>query len=539
MKIAIIGLGPTGLYAFSELVSSTTPLEITIYDEGEWAGAGTPYSRQGANRLMLANIASIEIPALNGVTYLDWLKSCPARILSDFGIEQSELEERLFTPRLLIGCYFHDQLLELQRLATANGHTIALNEKLSVLDVIESNGTFSLLKDDKSYDSGFARVILATGHDFGADSATHSYYPNPWCGLLSSNVPAVRVGIMGTSLSAIDASLAVVAQHGEFVRDDTGRLTYQTDEDELRITFMSRNGILPEADFYCPLPYSSLKIMTEQKLNACKHRPDVLDAAFELFRAEIASADPAYAERMKLSNLTVDSYPEVYFAERMKGDPFRWAEANLEEVERNKAAKQTIGWRYAILCMHEEVEKLVPFLSEDDLTRFERGLKRVFSDNYAAVPSESIRRLLALRDANKLNIVTLAEDYELVRGENSTAIASGPDTHTFDVFIDARGQKPLGTKELKFPSLREALLQDSQEVPDVDEAFALTSPVVVGKRVYLAALPYLLHKRPFVQGIVASAEIGSKVAEDLLSNLGKPLGYSGTDHLLQENVIAA
>ena len=71
MKIAIVGLGPTGLYTFSELVHADTPMDITIYDEGEWAGAGTPYSRQGASRLMLANIASIEIPVLNGVSYLD------------------------------------------------------------------------------------------------------------------------------------------------------------------------------------------------------------------------------------------------------------------------------------------------------------------------------------------------------------------------------------------------------------------------------------------------------------------------------------
>lgn len=539
MKIAIIGLGPTGLYAFSELVGSDNPLEITIYDEGDWAGAGTPYSRQGANRLMLANIASIEIPALNGVTYLDWLKSCPARILSDFGIEQSDLEERLFTPRLLIGCYFHDQLLELQRLATSNGHTVTLNEKATILDVIERDGRFSLLKGDGSFDSGFDRVILATGHDFGADSATHNYYPNPWCGLLSAKIPAVRVGIMGTSLSAIDASLAVVAQHGEFVRDETGRLTYQTDENRLKITFMSRNGILPEADFYCPLPYASLDIMTEQALDACKERPDVLDAAFDLFRAEIASSDPAYADRIDLANLTVDSFAEAYFAERLKGDPFRWAEKNLEEVERNKAAKRTIGWRYAILCMHEEVERLVPFLSEQDLVRFERGLKRVFSDNYAAVPSESIRRLLALRDANKLEIVTLTQDYELVRGDEVTTITCGEDTQSFDVFIDARGQKPLGTADLKFPSLREALLKDGQEVPEVDEAFALTSPAVLEKRIYLAAAPYLLHLRPFVQGIVASAEIGAKVAEDLLLNLRHPVQAFGNDDLLQENVIAA
>lgn len=539
MKIAIIGLGPTGLYTFSQLVRSTEKLEIVVYDEGEWAGAGTPYSRQGASRLMLANIASIEIPELNGVSYLDWLKSCPARILSDFGIEQDELSERLFTPRLLIGCYFHDQFLALQKLASEQGHEITLNEKTAVLDITDSNGTFCVIREDGRHDDGFDRVVLATGHDFGADQSTPSYYPNPWCGLLSADVPASNIGIMGTSLSAIDACLAVVAQHGEFQPAEGDALTYQSDAADLSITFMSRNGILPEADFYCPIPYTPTQIMNEQSLAKCQSRTDVLDAVFELFAAEITHVDPDYATRIGLSSLTADTYPDVYFAERLEGDPFRWAARNLEEVEHNKAAKRTIHWRYAILRMHEQVEQLVPFFSEEDMKRFERGLKRVFGDNYAAVPSKSIQRLLALRDANKLKIVKLEDDYELVRQDHGTTVQSGTETHSFDVFIDARGQRALGTADLKFPSLRKALLEDGQEVPAVDDGFCLTSPAVLQKRIYLAALPYLLHLRPFVQGIVASAEIGAKVAEDLLANLAFEARSFAPEHGLQENVIAA
>ncbi len=78
MKIAIIGLGQRVSIRSPNLFAAQKKLEIVVYDEGEWAGAGTPYSRQGASRLMLANIASIEIPVLNGVSYLDWLKILPA-----------------------------------------------------------------------------------------------------------------------------------------------------------------------------------------------------------------------------------------------------------------------------------------------------------------------------------------------------------------------------------------------------------------------------------------------------------------------------
>ena len=36
---------------------------------------------------------------------------------------------------------------------------------------------------------------------------------------MDADIPACRVGIMGTSLSGLDAAMAVVMQHGAFVDD--------------------------------------------------------------------------------------------------------------------------------------------------------------------------------------------------------------------------------------------------------------------------------------------------------------------------------
>jgi uncharacterized NAD(P)/FAD-binding protein YdhS len=65
---------------------------------------------------------------------------------------------------------------------------------------------------------------------------------------------------MGTSLSGLDAAMAVVMQHGEF-RDD--KFVLDKGSDALKIVLMSRTGILPEADFYCPIPYEPLSVLTE------------------------------------------------------------------------------------------------------------------------------------------------------------------------------------------------------------------------------------------------------------------------------------
>ncbi|MDF2780185.1 MAG: hypothetical protein K0S90_3708, partial [Enterobacteriaceae bacterium] len=61
-KIAIIGAGPTGIYTLFSLLKNSTPLSISIYEQSSEAGVGMPYSSEENSKMMLANIASIEIP---------------------------------------------------------------------------------------------------------------------------------------------------------------------------------------------------------------------------------------------------------------------------------------------------------------------------------------------------------------------------------------------------------------------------------------------------------------------------------------------
>ena len=63
---------------------------------------------------------------------------------------------------------------------------------------------------------------------------------------MDADIPACRVGIMGTSLSGLDAAMAVVMQHGAFVDD---KFVLDKGSEALKIVLMSRTGILPEADF--------------------------------------------------------------------------------------------------------------------------------------------------------------------------------------------------------------------------------------------------------------------------------------------------
>ena len=120
--------------------------------------------------------------------------------------------------------------------------------------------------------------------------------------------------------------------------------------------------------------------------------------------------------------------------------------------------------------------------------------------------------MLALHAAGILHILALGQDYEKVIKADRTEITTRNDRLTFDVFIDARGQKPLKTADLPFPRLRNQLLSWGDDIPEVGDDYTLQASESVRGRIAFGALPYLMHDRPFIQGLVACEEIGTAMA---------------------------
>lgn len=515
-KIAIVGAGPTGIYTFYSLLKNRVPLAITVYEQADEAGVGMPYNNAENSRMMLANIASIEIPPVF-TTYIDWLRELSDEHLARYGVEKASLHVRQFLPRILLGEYFRDRFLHVVAQARQQGFEVTVHESCEVTDLEATENGVRVWADNHATPELFDLAVIATGHVWpGEEEATRSFFPSPWSGLMEAKIAPCHVGIMGTSLSAIDAAMAVVVQHGAFVEEEDESISFIPDGDcaDLNITLMSRSGILPEADFYCPIPYEPLNVVTPEVLEReiAKGADGLLDRVFALIVAEMEIADPQWCNAIHVQQLNADSFADAWFAERHQHDPFRWAQSNLNEVERNKRDKRTVPWRYTILRLHEVVQEIVPHLDERDRERFDAGLARVFIDNYAAIPSQSIRRLLALREAGLIRIVALGADYEMDVRENGTTIRAGDENYRFDVFIDARGQRRLKTKDLPFPTLRRQLAASGDEIPEVDENYTLQEPACARGRIAFGALPWLMHDHPFIQGLTECAEIGAAMA---------------------------
>ena len=55
----------------------------------------------------------------------------------------------------------------------------------------------------------------------------------------------------------------------------------------------------------------------------------------------------------------------------------------------------------------------------------------------------------------------------------------------------------------------------------VDESYRPLDTGLLSNRLYCVAIPFLLHKHPFVQGITSAAELGETAAEAILEDLSK------------------
>lgn len=541
-RVAIVGSGPTALYALQTITTCSQSLDIVIFEAADVAGKGTPYQRGINAPTMLSNIPSIEIPSLP-TTLVEWLATQSNGYLTEAGALRDEITDRAFYPRVVIGDYFRAQFDELIVRGTAARHAIEVRENCAVTDVIPVGLAFDIEIQGGATLESFDYVIVATGHSFAQEPETSpGYFDAPWPATALETISSGKIGVLGTSLSAIDAVVTLAAVFGRFSRDGDGGLVYtgQDTDNPLHITMMSRKDLLPEADFYFPIPYEQPKICTAAAVDdrIILGSSGLLDDVFDLFKAELAMADPDYAERIKLDELTADTFAAAYYGVRDKRDPFEWAATNLAEAKRNYSSRHTVAWRYAILITHEIIESAVSYFTADDLARFNRSFKGIFADDYATVPHLSIERLLALHRAGHLEIVALGDqaDVSTEGVDRGARVTCDLGTLVFDTFIDATGQKNLSADDLPFAGLKDAGL--------ISPALTVTSrggrlrtggicvddqcrPLVAGvrpvRRLYIPAVSYLLHKRPFVQGITSAAELGETVATSIIADLARPL----------------
>lgn len=522
-RIAIIGAGATGTYALGALTRGVNASCFVVFESSDCAGPGLAYSDHINDPHALSNIAGIEIPPLFE-TLNDWAVLQPRSKLEAWGIAGSAENMRAFFPRIVLGAWLADQFASIVQQSAI---PVTLNMGAQVLDIVALPHGCRIdwrSSDGAVHHDEFDRVIVASGYGpITLGDHNGAERTGKAASFAAQDIRSPHIGILGSSLSAIDAAVAIAMNRGNFVERD-GTLAYEPYA-RWRATLFSRNGLLPEADFWFPHPLLELDHFTPEAAMACVRGEDGdLDRLFVLFARALKVNAPEWSQSIDLANASADDFAERYFASRRVNGPWDHARDNLAQVKQWQENHATPSWRIAILKAHEVFAAVLPSLGPTDLARLHKGLKRVFTDNYAAVPHLSIERMLALHNAGVLDVVALGNDYEISpTGELAWRIRSSDWAGHVDDLIDARGPQAAPLNHFPFPTLRlqlcaSALVEGADFKGGINPAEDLTygDKDVSLKRVHLCALPFLLRNRPFVQGLVECAEMAKSVARAVL-----------------------
>ncbi len=477
-----------------------------------------PYDRRFNADYMLCNAFSREIPPPTR-SLLQWLTTLPPRELGSWELSDHDLDARAFYPRVLIGEYLEHEFHALCEQAEALGHHIDLHPETAVTDIIPSPDLIEVETHTHGALS-FDHVIIATGHVWPQEPRIdRAQLVSPWPYTAITSLPARNIGILGSSLSAIDIVMALAFTHGTF-NENGDTVTWQANPETapLKITMLSKMGIMPEADFYYPFPYQPLKVFTPEAVRAeMSHgSAGLLSRLFALFRKELQVSDPDYVKRLELSAETVRVFSEAYFRSRRQLGGLEAVKKDFTRARASMRNRETIAYRYTLLRAHENFDLALRALNEDDWHEFQTFLLPVFSDCYAAVPHLSIARIIALHDSGVLHLKETGDDARFCNTDaGGVEVSVGEDKLSFDAMIDARGQAAAPLAELPFSRLVQSLSGDQP----VTAPFALKTANGSRSRVYCLAMPQLLERHPFSQGLVNCDENAGVVAEDLLRRI--------------------
>lgn len=526
----IIGSGPMAIYLLKHLINAAdalerdTFLEITVLEASDSPGTGMPYRPEMNADFMLGNAFSREIPSVTQ-PLLDWLLGLSDAELARWNLTRRDLTTRSFYPRLLLGAYYAAEFETLCTAARARGHGVRVLPRHRVTDILPGTASSTCLVETPAGTRRFTfgTVVIATGHHFEEHPRLGTAeLVSPWPATRLAALPAGRIGILGSSLSAIDVAVALGQMHGSFQDEGAQMRWFPHDTaSDLRLTMVSRRGIMPEADFYYTYPHAPLRHLTEEAVarEVDAGAEGLLDRVFALLLAELHDADPTYLEGLGPEAATIPGFAEAYFARRQALGGLRSLRETLAEARETMRRKTTVPHRSVLLRGHEAFDAALRVLTPQDWESFSTHLMPVFADCYAAVPDLSVSRVLALFEAGVLDLVGTGD------AEGAIAAAPGggitltlPDgQRELDLMIDARGQPAEPLSDLPFPGLV-AALADPQGALEAPFRLALAGQEGAGPAIYCLAMPQVIARHPFSQGLANCADLSRAVAAAALSN---------------------
>ncbi|KQM78551.1 hypothetical protein ASE74_13700 [Pedobacter sp. Leaf216] len=560
-KIAIIGGGPSGLFMYKRLKESeVSDLEIDIFERKDYLGAGMPYSAEGANVEHITNVSDNEIPVIfNSIE--DWVKIAPKEILEKFDINEEKFNEYKVLPRLFFGEYLSAQFQLLKEAAEKKGIITNIHLNCIVEDIIDftdANKVAVIVKnqDEKHFD----QVIICTGHNWPKkyEGKIPNYFDSPYPPQKLSLKLNHAVGIMGSSLTAIDALRTLARHNGSFESNEDGTYAYHLESEGFKLVMHSRSGLLPAIRFHLADSHLgkdetlSKAEIQESIAENCGFLP--LDFVFERnFKAMFIKKDPSFYELIK--NMNLEAFVGAMMGFREKMEPFELFKKEYDEAAESIEKRESIYWKEALAVLSFAMNYPAKYLSAEDMERLQKVLMPLISIVIAFVPQSSCRELLALHNAGVLSIIAVGDDavvkpLETGGADYSYKVADKEVTVHFDTFVDCIGQPHLSFDDFPFKSLinkgtvsparlqfksaengKAQVKENDLVTEEKDNMYYLTVPGITindhfqvvdkkgeaNQRIYIMAVPYIGGYNPDYSGIDFCEAASEAVLKSILN----------------------
>ncbi len=285
-KIAIVGLGPKGLYGFERILAQLKAnpvdkiVEIHLFNKTEFMGSGDVY-RSDQPAYLLMNFANKHINMWTEELPLSVVKN-PLSLSQFIALEkQMPLDEidPLYASRAVVGDYLENGFSQLIQNLPEN---VALQQHIAEVRSIE--------KMDEGYSIGFIQrkkicrltdfqhILISTGHQRHSESTKPKYNTVPFIYPVQQNLNGITerdtVVVKGMGLTFIDAALALSeGKGGSFAEAIDGKLVYKTSGKEPKRIFpFSKSGwpMMPKYDFNTNEAPERLSVETLRSLNHVK-----------------------------------------------------------------------------------------------------------------------------------------------------------------------------------------------------------------------------------------------------------------------------
>jgi len=265
LRIAIIGMGPKGLYALERMVAEMTKLsaqpqiELHLFERSGHFGSGAVYSPHQPEFLIM-NYPNYKIDVRYGTEHSSTVPDLKDLILwSTSNGSRKALSEHAFSPRKIIGEYLASSFNTIVNAAPDNLRIYC--HHATVDDILETDGELGIESINHNRKTAVNihvdRVLVTTGHcswkgklELDDIFSCDEFYPDvPFVYPVDEKLALVRptdnVAIKGLGLTFIDTVLALTeGRGGRFERTISGKLRYlPSNKEPLGILAFSRSGL--------------------------------------------------------------------------------------------------------------------------------------------------------------------------------------------------------------------------------------------------------------------------------------------------------